>query len=294
MNKSFFKRSACLLLALVLMLCTAPVAAGAVTLIQLKDTDVTLEEIKYPYTGEEIRPNVTVRVDGKLLTLDRDYWLKYADNLEIGTGKVIVTGIADAGYTGTVEVSFAITQPQPTEPETTEPETTEPETTEPETTEPETTEPETTEPETTEPETTEPEETKPGMVKYAITRGNKSTWYAGSAKALSFTTDGAKADIAGIKIDGKDLPEKHYELSGKDNAVVTLKSSFLKLLSVDKHTITVLFDDGQADGTFRVAKGLDASNPETGDNFSLGLWAAVMGLSAASAAVLFLLRRKVF
>ncbi len=319
MKKSLWKRGVSMVLALVLLLCAAPVTAGAVTLIQLKDTDVTLEDIKFPYTGEEVRPEVTVRVDGKLLTLDQDYWVKYMDNLEIGTGKVIVTGIADAGYTGSVEVSFAITQPIPTEPEetepettepettepettepettepeTTEPETTEPETTEPETTEPETTEPETTEPETTEPETTEPEETKPELVKYNITKGSKATWYQESKKTLSFTTDGDRADIAGIKIDGKDLPKAYYDLSGKDNGIVTLKNLFLKKLSVGKHTITILFEDGQAEGTFRVAKGLDDSNPETGDGFRMGLWMSVMGLSAASAAALLLLRKKVF
>jgi hypothetical protein len=79
-------------------------------------TDVTLDETQFTYTGEEIRPNVTVRVNGQLLTLDKDYYLEYADNIEIGEAKVIVTGIATAGYAGTVEHPFFIREAE-TEPE---------------------------------------------------------------------------------------------------------------------------------------------------------------------------------
>lgn len=86
--------------------------------IELVATDITLDETEFTYTGEEIRPNVTVRVNGQLLTLDRDYYLDYADNIEVGEAKVIVTGIATAGYAGTVEHPFFIREAETeTEPE---------------------------------------------------------------------------------------------------------------------------------------------------------------------------------
>ena len=120
MKTSLWKRTVSMALALIL-LCAAPVTAMAAektfTLIQLAETDVELDQTAFQYTGQEIRPNVTVRVQGRLLTLDKDYTLEYADNIEIGTGKVIVTGIATAsetvGYTGTVEIPFQITKEAP-------------------------------------------------------------------------------------------------------------------------------------------------------------------------------------
>lgn len=374
MKPTKFRR--CLALALALLVAAAvPVTALADTAepTELVATDVTLDQTHFEYTGEEIRPNVTVRVDDTLLTLDKDYTLTFADNIEVGTGRVIVTGIATAseamGYTGTVEIPFTINAPVPyelkgtdvtiegtsfpytgsyiepkvtvtvegkelvreqdytlryhnnlgagtatasvtgieaagytgqvnipftiepdqTEPETTEPETTEPETTEPEATEPEATEPEATVPETNKPEANEPEATEPETVEYKITKGNKASWYRESTKTLAFTANGKRADFVGVKVDGKELKEDDYIL-GTGNTTVTLKRAFLKALKNGSHTITILFEDGEATGTFRVAEGLDTTNPETGD--SIGLWVTLMGLSAAAAMGLVLFRKK--
>lgn len=294
------KRTLCrrtLALAMGLLLIGMPARAQAAeeryTLIQLSESDVTLEQTEYTYTGEEIRPNVTVRVQETLLTPDKDYTLEYADNVEIGTGKVLVTGIATAsetlGYTGTVEIPFAIVAEE-TQPEVTEPEATEPETTEPEVTEPEETVPETTVPETTVPETTEPE-TKP--VAYKVTKGDKSTWYRSSSKNLSFTADGDIKKFDGIKVDGKLLAEKSYTVAS-GSTVVTLKKAFLQTLGLGKHTVTILFEDGQAEATFQISNTLDTSNPETGDSFPMGLWITALTLSSAALIGILAFRKKFF
>ena len=93
-------------LALALMLVAAPLTARAEDtdnqFTELTKEHVSLEKTEYEHTGEEIRPNVTVRVEDTLLTLDTHYHLAYADNTDVGEGKVIVTGIATSGYTGTV------------------------------------------------------------------------------------------------------------------------------------------------------------------------------------------------
>lgn len=451
MKTSLWKRTVSMVLALILLLCAAPLTAMAAektfTLIQLAETDVELDQTAFQYTGQEIRPNVTVRVQDRLLTLDKDYTLEYADNIEIGTGKVIVTGIATAsetvGYTGTVEIPFQITKEEPAytliqlkgtdvtidgtsfpytgspiEPAitvTVEGKTLtagkdyslsyrnnvevgtgtvivsgiataseilgytgtveidftitpavyelkgtdvtiegtsftytgsyiEPKVTvtvngkelirdehytlsyhnnlgagtatasvngivsggytgqvnidftiekDPEETQPETTEPEATEPETTIPEVTQPESDSSQAVEYKITKGDKATWYRQSTKNLSFTANGSVKSFEGVKIDGKDLAEKYYSVES-GSTVVTLKKDFLQKLSVGKHTITILFGDGQAEGSFRVSEGLDATNPETGDDFSMGLWMAVMGLSLAGGIGMIVFRKKLF
>ena len=122
MKKHFLKRSFGFALALMLVLSALPVTALAAEtpasdFVELVATDVWLDETVFEHTGREIMPNVTVRVDGTLLTLDKHYKLEYADNIEVGTGKVIVTGVATEGYIGTVEVPFYINEKTPEEPE---------------------------------------------------------------------------------------------------------------------------------------------------------------------------------
>ena len=119
MHNPIIRRGVTAVLALLLalpVLCAAAMAADP--FIELVATDVTLDETEFTYTGEEIRPNVTVRVNGQLLTLDKDYYLEYANNIEVGEAKVIVTGIATSGYAGTVEHPFFIRETQePQKPE---------------------------------------------------------------------------------------------------------------------------------------------------------------------------------
>ena len=234
-------------------------------LIQLQGTDVELEGTKFTHTGKAIEPKVTVTVNGKVLTLGRDYSLIYENNINVGTAYAVVRGIATAsetvGYTGEVKIPFTIEKA----PEETKP---------------------------TEPEATEPEETEPETVTYKITKGDKSTWYTESTKTLSFTADGAYKDFKGVQIDGKNLDTKYYTV--KEGTVVTLKNSFLQKLSTGKHTITILFQDGQAEGAFKVAEGLDSTNPETGDSFRMGAWLSVMGLSLAGVTGLIVFRKKIF
>ena len=113
MRTSLLQRGLGLALALTL-LAAAPLTARAeeseAQFTELTKEHVSLEKTEYEHTGEEIRPNVTVRVEDTLLTLDTHYHLAYADNTDVGEGKVIVTGIATSGYTGTVEVPFSIVE----------------------------------------------------------------------------------------------------------------------------------------------------------------------------------------
>lgn len=244
-------------------------------LITLKGTDVTMEGTEFTHTGKAIEPKITVTVNGKELVRGNDYALTYENNIKVGTAYAIVRGIATAsetvGYTGEVKIPFTIVEAKA----------------------PETTEPEATEPEATEPEATEPEATEPETVTYKVTKGDKSTWYTKSSKTLSFTANGAFKDFKGVQIDNKDLPEKYYTAK-EGSTVITLKNEFLKKLGTGKHTITILFEDGQAEAAFKVAEGLDDTNPETGDTFPMGLWLTLMGTSAAGIIAVMVFRKKIF
>lgn len=60
----------------------------------------------YKHTGSQVRPGVTVKLDGKILAEGTDYAVSYGDNTDYGEGSVAVTGAGD--YTGSVAVKFKI------------------------------------------------------------------------------------------------------------------------------------------------------------------------------------------
>ena len=325
MRTSLLRRGLGLALALTL-LAAAPLTARAEDdqnqFVELTEEHVSLEKTEYEYTGEEIRPNVTVRVEDTLLTLGKEYSLDYADNIEVGEGKVIVTGIATGGYTGTVEVSFTITEKE-TEPA-------------PIALEESYVKLDKTEftyaGEAIEPAVTVTVEDKvlvkdtdytltfenndkagdayavitavegsgytgsvrvkftiqeaPKAPEYTITKGDAAKWTLKSTKTLSFIASGDFDKFVGVSVDGKRISESQYTAK-KGSTVITLKSAFLNTLKTGEHTITIHFDDGKAEGSFTI---LDASsdNPNTGD--SIHLWTALLfvsltGLAGAGYAV---------
>ena len=317
MRTSLLQRGLGLALALTLVL-AAPLTARAeeseAQFTELTKEHVSLEKSEYEYTGEEIRPNVTVRVEETLLTLDKEYSLEYADNTEVGEGKVIVTGIATGGYIGTVEVPFTITEKE-TEPEETQPIVLEESHVKLDKTE------FTFDGKAVEPAVTVTVGDKvlvkdtdytltfenndkvgdayaviaavegsgftgtvrvkftiseaPKAPEYTITKGDAGKWALKSTKTLSFTASGDFDKFVGVSVDGVRISDSHYSAK-KGSTVITLKSAYLNTLKAGKHTIAIHFDDGKAEGSFTI---LDASddNPNTGDN--IHLWAALLFVS---------------
>lgn len=219
-------------------------------------TDVLINGTSFPYTGQEICPEITVTVAGTTLTAGEDYQLTYENNIQPGEASVTVTGIPEAGFDGIVTIAFTITPAQTPE-EDQQPEPTE-------------------KPDDSE-EEAPTEETKP--VEYKITKGSGSTWYQGSGKNLSFTANGKGADFTGVAINGKLLSSADYTTQG--NTVVTLNKSVLNKLAVGKYTLTIRFADGEAEGTFTVSDRLDTTNPVTGDSSNVTLYALLAAGSMA-------------
>lgn len=256
---------------------------GQPDLITIVGTDVVIDGTEFMATGEAIEPGITVTVQDKTLTAGEDYTLIYENNIQPGTASVTVTGVADKGYTGSVTIHFTI-QAAPEPPS-------EPEESKPEESKPEESQPEESKPEESQPEESKPEETKP--VSYKITKGNGAIWHRESGKDLSFTTDGAFKDFESVQVDGKTVNSKYYTIG--ENTVVTLKERFLEHLELGKHTITIQFADGEAEGTFKTTAPADDSNPKTGDAFALHGWTALLFVSLTGIiGTAFAYRKKIF
>ena len=78
----------------------------SINLYPIADATVVLSEDNFYYDSNPKTPTVMVTLDGKVLTLDKDYAVTYKDNVNVGEGTVTITGIGD--YTGTIEKHLSI------------------------------------------------------------------------------------------------------------------------------------------------------------------------------------------
>lgn len=63
------------------------------------------------YTGEEIRPEITITCEGTTLEEGKDYTVSYAKNKDAGTATITISAVNKSNYTGKAVVEFKIVDP---------------------------------------------------------------------------------------------------------------------------------------------------------------------------------------
>lgn len=141
------------------------------------------------------------------------------------------------------------------------------------------------------------------LVDYRIIAGDNGRWTQGGDGSLGFTANGAYSKFTGIQVDGKDVDTSQYT-ARSGSTIITLKPAYLDTLSAGKHTLTVLYTDGQTSGSFEIEKAaivdtsepedsgnataaqpnkeLGTSVPQTGDNSNIVLWLGLFIVASAS------------
>lgn len=118
------------------------------------------------------------------------------------------------------------------------------------------------------------------LTDYKIVKGSGNKWTYTGKSGLTFTANGAFSKFQALEIDGKVVNTKYYTAKS-GSTIVTVNASYLQSLSEGKHTITVVYSDGKATGSFTTT-----TNPATGDESNLLLWLSLLGLSSCSLAIL--------
>lgn len=94
--------------------------------------------------------------------------------------------------------------------------------------------------------------TAAGASDYKIIEGANGAWTQNSDGTLVFRANGDFSKFTGVKVDGTLIDAKNYTaVSG--STVITLKTDYLKTLSVGTHKLTVVYTDGECSTNFEVA-----------------------------------------
>ena len=142
---------------------------------------------------------------------------------------------------------------------------------------------------------------------YQVIEGAKSAWTQNRDKTLALRANGDFSKFTGVKVDDTLIDAKNYTaVSG--STVITLKADYLNTLSVGKHKLTVVYNDGECSTNFEVkaASGqiilIDPSqpaepaepqsNPNTGDNSMMWLCIALLVVSGTCMAASLIHNRK--
>ena len=89
------------------------------------------------------------------------------------------------------------------------------------------------------------------VVTYKFIEGANGSWTKNSGKNLGFKVNGEISRFTGVKVDGILIGnDKYTAVSG--STVVTLKKDYLETLSVGKHTLSVVYTDGECTTEFEV------------------------------------------
>lgn len=142
---------------------------------------------------------------------------------------------------------------------------------------------------------------------YKIIEGANGSWTQNSDGTLTFRANGDFSKFTGVKVDGTLIDASNYTaVSG--STVITLKTDYLKTLSVGTHKLTVVYTDGDCSTNFEIKAassgsstddekdttstcdktdttqqndGKTTESPKTGDDSNLMLWFVVLFASIA-------------
>ena len=138
---------------------------------------------------------------------------------------------------------------------------------------------------------------EPAKITYIVTEGADGSWTKGSGKDFTMRVKRSEADetcfdhFSSVKIDGKLIAKGKDYTAAKGSTIITLKASMLETLKEGSHTVTVIFNDGTAETSLKIAPKGDSGAPNTSDHTNTG-WAFLMAGALLASALAMILKRK--
>ena len=133
----------------------------------------------------------------------------------------------------------------------------------------------------------------PAQVTYDILDGAGSSWTQNTDGSLAIRGSGEISKFREVKVDGVTVDPINYTVT-EGSTIITFKPEYLKSLSAGNHSFELVWTDGTAATNFTVAENADqsAKSPKTGEDFSMALCTALLMVSCAGLAGMFVRRKK--
>jgi len=133
----------------------------------------------------------------------------------------------------------------------------------------------------------------PAQVTYDILDGAGSSWTQNTDGSLAIRGSGEISKFREVKVDGVTVDPVNYTVT-EGSTIITFKPEYLKSLSAGNHSFELVWTDGTAATNFTVAENADqsAKSPKTGEDFSRTLCTALLMVSCAGLAGMFVRRKK--
>ena len=133
----------------------------------------------------------------------------------------------------------------------------------------------------------------PAQVTYDILDGAGSSWTQNTDGSLAIRGSGEVSKFREVKVDGVTVDPVNYTVT-EGSTIITFKPEYLKSLSAGNHSFELVWTDGTAATNFTVAENADqsAKSPKTGEDFSMALCTALLMVSCAGLAGMFVRRKK--
>ena len=112
-------------------------------------------------------------------------------------------------------------------------------------------------------------------VEYQVTEGGEATWLNTSNQGMVFRSNAEYAKFDRIEVDGATVTAGNYSVS-EGSTVVELSASYLKRLSLGRHTLSIVSKDGKASTGFTIKQGATATK-------SGGPWGMILLLTVVVA-----------
>ena len=141
--------------------------------------------------------------------------------------------------------------------------------------------------------TAAPAASAPAQVTYDILDGAGSSWTQNTDGSLAIRGSGEISKFREVKVDGVTVDPVNYTVT-EGSTIITFKPEYLKSLSAGNHSFELVWTDGTAATNFTVAENADQSvkSPKTGEDFSMALCTALLMVSCAGLAGIFVRRKK--
>ena len=135
--------------------------------------------------------------------------------------------------------------------------------------------------------------TAPAQVTYDILDGAGSSWTQNTDGSLAIRGSGEISKFREVKVDGVTVDPVNYTVT-EGSTIITFKPEYLKSLSAGNHSFELVWTDGTAATNFTVAENADqsAKSPKTGEDFSMALCTALLMVSCAGLAGIFVRRKR--